>query len=206
MALLVGGVGADSGGCGGSDGASDAKKRASKRRRGRLHGHGRGRRRRARWRRSRGQARSRVRRDGRRAPQRLRVVRGARSGERGRSLRLGRRFELDGLARARARAAPARARSQGRVAPDLRVLELLPYRVSGARERRPVDRAELANAAMSGDYDLQIGIRALEALVPRRPMNLTFVVDTSGSMSGSSLERREPPSSPSARRSPRATS
>lgn len=40
-----------------------------------------------------------------------------------------------------------------------------------------------------GAIDLQIGVRSFEPVKPRRPMTITFVLDTSGSMSGDSIER-----------------
>ena len=38
------------------------------------------------------------------------------------------------------------------------------------------------------DMELQIGVQAAPALTPRRPLTITFVLDTSGSMSGSPIE------------------
>jgi Ca-activated chloride channel family protein len=40
-----------------------------------------------------------------------------------------------------------------------------------------------------GTFDLQIGVRSFDAVTPRRPMTITFILDTSGSMSGPSIER-----------------
>jgi Ca-activated chloride channel homolog len=40
-----------------------------------------------------------------------------------------------------------------------------------------------------GELDFQIGVRSFDAVKPRRPMTLTFVLDTSGSMAGSPIER-----------------
>jgi Ca-activated chloride channel family protein len=40
-----------------------------------------------------------------------------------------------------------------------------------------------------GTFDLQIGVRAYDAVHPRRPMTITFALDTSGSMDGPSMER-----------------
>ncbi len=48
---------------------------------------------------------------------------------------------------------------------------------------------ELAQGAAAGDLDLQIGIRSFDAIHPRRPMTITFVLDTSGSMGNGGLER-----------------
>lgn len=40
-----------------------------------------------------------------------------------------------------------------------------------------------------GEFDFQIGVRSFDAVKPRRPMTMTFVLDTSGSMSGPGIER-----------------
>jgi Ca-activated chloride channel family protein len=40
-------------------------------------------------------------------------------------------------------------------------------------------------------YELQIGVAAPAAAKPRRPMNLTFVLDTSGSMAGEPMSRQK---------------
>jgi len=48
---------------------------------------------------------------------------------------------------------------------------------------------ELAATAVSGEFDFQIGVRSFDAVKPRRPMTMTFVLDTSGSMSGPPIER-----------------
>ena len=42
-------------------------------------------------------------------------------------------------------------------------------------------------AGDSGEYTLQIGVQSEKAAKPRRPMNITFVLDTSGSMTGTPL-------------------
>jgi Ca-activated chloride channel homolog len=47
---------------------------------------------------------------------------------------------------------------------------------------------ELDNVA-PGEFDFQIGVRSFDAIKPRRPMTMTFVLDTSGSMSGPGIER-----------------
>ncbi len=39
------------------------------------------------------------------------------------------------------------------------------------------------------EYDLQIAVRSYDAVTPRRAMTITFVLDTSGSMGGSSIQR-----------------
>ena len=48
---------------------------------------------------------------------------------------------------------------------------------------------ELRPGKKEGEYSLQIGIAAEKAVSPRRPMTLTFVLDTSGSMAGDRFER-----------------
>lgn len=48
---------------------------------------------------------------------------------------------------------------------------------------------ELDAVANPGEFDFQIGIRSFDAVKPRRPMTLTFVLDTSGSMNGPAIER-----------------
>lgn len=40
-----------------------------------------------------------------------------------------------------------------------------------------------------GEFDFQIGVRSFDAIKPRRPMTMTFVLDTSGSMGGPGIER-----------------
>ncbi len=47
---------------------------------------------------------------------------------------------------------------------------------------------QMAPAEAEGDYDLQIGVRSFD-LVERRPMTLTLVLDTSGSMGGEPIAR-----------------
>ncbi|MCC6902630.1 MAG: von Willebrand factor type A domain-containing protein [Polyangiaceae bacterium] len=48
--------------------------------------------------------------------------------------------------------------------------------------------SELAAGDAAGSYDLQIGVASPAATKPRRPMVLTFVLDTSGSMAGEPIE------------------
>ena len=48
--------------------------------------------------------------------------------------------------------------------------------------------SELAAGDTAGSYDLQIGVASPAATKPRRPMVLTFVLDTSGSMGGEPIE------------------
>ncbi len=45
------------------------------------------------------------------------------------------------------------------------------------------------DAVGSGEFDFQIGVRSFDAVKPRRPMTMTFVLDTSGSMGGPAIER-----------------
>ncbi len=48
---------------------------------------------------------------------------------------------------------------------------------------------QMENAEIPGELNLQIGVRAFDALKPRRPITVTFVLDTSGSMDGPAIER-----------------
>ncbi|MDI1478444.1 VWA domain-containing protein [Polyangium sp. y55x31] len=48
---------------------------------------------------------------------------------------------------------------------------------------------ELANTAVVNELDFQIAVRSYDAIKPRRPMTVTFVLDTSGSMGGPGIER-----------------
>jgi len=48
---------------------------------------------------------------------------------------------------------------------------------------------ELAATGVAGDFDFQIAVRSFDAIKPRRPMTVTFVLDTSGSMGGVGIER-----------------
>ncbi|EYF04491.1 vWA domain-containing protein [Chondromyces apiculatus] len=50
---------------------------------------------------------------------------------------------------------------------------------------------QMQAGAEAGFYDLQIGVRAPDAALMRRPMTLTFVLDTSGSMQGEPMERQQ---------------
>jgi Ca-activated chloride channel family protein len=50
---------------------------------------------------------------------------------------------------------------------------------------------ELAAREEPGVLDFQIGVRAFDPPAKRRPMTLTFVLDTSGSMEGAGLEREQ---------------
>ena len=48
---------------------------------------------------------------------------------------------------------------------------------------------QLEPGAAPGSYDMQLGVRSFDAVKPRRPMTITFVLDTSGSMEGPGIER-----------------
>ncbi|MDC3955766.1 vWA domain-containing protein [Polyangium jinanense] len=48
---------------------------------------------------------------------------------------------------------------------------------------------ELANTAVANELDFQIAVRSYDAVKPRRPMTVTFVLDVSGSMGGPGIER-----------------
>ncbi len=50
--------------------------------------------------------------------------------------------------------------------------------------------AEAEVGASAAEIDLQLGIRSFDAYVPRRAMTITFVLDTSGSMQGTPMERQ----------------
>jgi Ca-activated chloride channel homolog len=47
----------------------------------------------------------------------------------------------------------------------------------------------MAPAVGPGEFDMQLGIRSYDAVKPRRPMTITFVLDTSGSMAGPGITR-----------------
>lgn len=49
--------------------------------------------------------------------------------------------------------------------------------------------AEADNGDVLGEVKLQLGIRSFDAVLPRRPMTVTFVLDTSGSMAGDGIAR-----------------
>ncbi len=49
----------------------------------------------------------------------------------------------------------------------------------------------MAPAETAGSYALQIGVSSEAAAYVRRPMNITFVLDTSGSMSGEPIARSQ---------------
>lgn len=49
----------------------------------------------------------------------------------------------------------------------------------------------MESAAIAGEYNLQLGIRSFDAPKPRRPITITFVLDTSGSMGGPGIEREK---------------
>jgi Ca-activated chloride channel family protein len=48
---------------------------------------------------------------------------------------------------------------------------------------------QMAATAVAGEFDLQLGVRSFDAIKPRRPITVTFVLDTSGSMQGTPIER-----------------
>ncbi|MDC3952762.1 vWA domain-containing protein [Polyangium jinanense] len=47
----------------------------------------------------------------------------------------------------------------------------------------------LGETKVAGELDLQLGVRSYDAVKPRRPVTITFVLDTSGSMGGEPIER-----------------
>jgi len=47
----------------------------------------------------------------------------------------------------------------------------------------------MGDTAVAGELDLQLGVRSFDAIKPRRPMTITFVLDTSGSMNGEPMAR-----------------
>lgn len=47
----------------------------------------------------------------------------------------------------------------------------------------------MENAVNAGEFNLQLGVRSFNAPKPRRPITITFVLDTSGSMGGPGIER-----------------
>lgn len=49
----------------------------------------------------------------------------------------------------------------------------------------------METALNAGEYNLQLGIRSFDAPKPRRPITVTFVLDTSGSMGGPGIEREK---------------
>ena len=48
---------------------------------------------------------------------------------------------------------------------------------------------QMAATADPQEFELQIGVRSYDAVTPRRPLTVTLVLDTSGSMSGRAIER-----------------
>ncbi|NUO52265.1 MAG: VWA domain-containing protein [Polyangiaceae bacterium] len=75
---------------------------------------------------------------------------------------------------------------------DIRTFEFLNYyRIDYPAPEYPALAIypDLKNATAPGDYDLQIGVRSFDALTPRRPITLTLVLDTSGSMEGERMDR-----------------
>lgn len=48
---------------------------------------------------------------------------------------------------------------------------------------------EMENGDAAGEFNLQLAVRSFDALKPRRPITITFVLDTSGSMGGAGIAR-----------------
>jgi len=48
---------------------------------------------------------------------------------------------------------------------------------------------QMENGDVLGEFNLQLAVRSFDAVKPRRPITVTFVLDTSGSMSGPGIER-----------------
>jgi Ca-activated chloride channel homolog len=48
---------------------------------------------------------------------------------------------------------------------------------------------QMEKAELAGEFDLQLAVRSFDAVKPRRPITVTFVLDTSGSMAGPGIER-----------------
>jgi Ca-activated chloride channel family protein len=48
---------------------------------------------------------------------------------------------------------------------------------------------QMEKADVAGEYNLQLAVRSFDAVKPRRPITVTFVLDTSGSMEGPGIER-----------------
>jgi Ca-activated chloride channel homolog len=94
-------------------------------------------------------------------------------------------------------ASPARAREEiaAKVPPQaLRGYEFLNYYGPSLGYAAPPAgqlalSAELAKDEAPGDLWLQLGVRSFDPVMPRRPKTLTFVLDTSGSMSGPGIAR-----------------
>ncbi|MBI4701197.1 MAG: VWA domain-containing protein [Deltaproteobacteria bacterium] len=92
-------------------------------------------------------------------------------------------------------ASPAHARERlnlGMGAASVRTYEFLNYyriKYQAPPKGQLAIFAEAEPAAEAGLYDLQIGVRSFDAIKPRRPVTVTFVLDTSGSMEGQSIER-----------------
>lgn len=92
-------------------------------------------------------------------------------------------------------ASPARAREallQGMAPDGIRTYEFLNfYHVDYAapNEGQLNVFADLAPTADPSELSLQIGVRSHDPVLPRRPITITFVLDTSGSMEGQPIER-----------------
>lgn len=65
------------------------------------------------------------------------------------------------------------------------------YRIAFTPEPAPALKlfAEAENGAAAGEVNLQLAVRSFDAAKPRRPMTLTFVLDTSGSMAAGGIGR-----------------
>jgi Ca-activated chloride channel homolog len=77
------------------------------------------------------------------------------------------------------------------VANEVRTYEFLNY-YNVAYPAAPQGKLALfteLDGVAPGEFDFQIAVRSFDAAKPRRPMTMTFVLDTSGSMSGPAIER-----------------
>jgi Ca-activated chloride channel family protein len=92
-------------------------------------------------------------------------------------------------------ASPALARalvSMGGLAMNVRVYEFLNYYAIDYPAPPLGDLSiipQMEAGAVAGEYDFQIAVRAFDPPAQRRPMTLTFVLDTSGSMGGVAIQR-----------------
>lgn len=92
-------------------------------------------------------------------------------------------------------ASPVLARellNKGMAPTSLRTYEFLNYyRIAYAAPTAPnLDLVpEIEPTANAGEFLLQIGVRSFDAPKPRRPVTVTFVLDTSGSMAGAGITR-----------------
>ncbi|NUO50995.1 MAG: VWA domain-containing protein [Polyangiaceae bacterium] len=92
-------------------------------------------------------------------------------------------------------ASPARARESlaatGKPPSGIRTYEFLNYfRIDFPAPQGTLGiYADAREAAAPGEFSLQLGVRAPDPPQQRRPMTLTFSIDTSGSMDGHGIER-----------------